>query len=129
MLYHNVNMASCPAGDPPPAPATREQTLATLVQRLSTAHAGKGNGIGAEQLAGCLGINERLLRVLVSQAREDGVAISATPETGYYIAQTADELEESCEFLRSRALHSLRMEAQLRRIPLPDLLGQLRLNT
>lgn len=114
---------------PAPANPPRDQLLASLVQYLSAQHTGKANGIGAELLAERLGITERLLRALVSQAREDGVAISATPETGYYIAQTADELEESCEFLRSRAMHSLRMEAQLRRIPLPDLLGQLHLNT
>lgn len=107
----------------------RDQLLAGLVQKLCLEHAGKASGIGAELLAQRLGITERLLRALVSQAREEGVAISATPETGYYIAQTAEEVEESCDFLRSRAMHSLRMEAQLRRIPLPDLLGQLRLNT
>jgi biotin operon repressor len=116
-----------------PAPAgwarTREEALAALVQLLSTKHAGRNNGIGAEALARQLCVNERSLRAMVSQAREAGTAISATPETGYYVAQTAEELEESCEFLRSRAMHSLRMEAQLRRMPLPDLLGQLHLPT
>lgn len=108
---------------------TREEALAALVQLLSTRHAGKAHGIGAEALARQLCITERMLRALVSEAREQGLAISATPETGYFVAQTPDELLESCEFLRSRAMHSLRMEAQLRRIPLPDLLGQLHLNT
>jgi biotin operon repressor len=116
-----------------PAPATwartRDEALAALVQLLSTRHAGKERGIGAEDLARQLCISERMLRSLVSEAREAGTAISATPETGYYIVQTADELEECCEFLRSRALHSLRMEAQLRRCALEDLLGQLRLPT
>lgn len=116
-----------------PAPATwqrsRDEALAALIQLLGTRHAGKEHGIGAEALARQLCISERVLRSLVSEAREQGLAISATPDTGYYIAQTPEELEESCEFLRSRALHSLRMEAQLRRIPLPDLLGQLRLPT
>lgn len=115
-----------------PAPGngrTREVVRAQLVQLLSTQHAGRDRGIGAASLARELHITERTLRALVSKAREVGLAISATPETGYYIATTAAELEESCEFLRSRALHSLRIEAQLRRIPLVDLLGQLRLPT
>lgn len=107
----------------------REQLAARLLARLAERHTGKARGIGAEQLAHELGITERVLRSLVSDLREAGTAVSATPETGYYIAQTAAELEESCDFLRSRALHSLRMEAQLRRIPLPDLLGQLHLET
>lgn len=116
-----------------PAPAnwarTRLEQMAALVQLLSTRHAGRSRGINAEDLARQLCMSERMLRALVSEAREAGLAISATPETGYYVAQTAQELEESCEFLRSRAMHSLRMEAQLRRLPLPDLLGQLRLPT
>lgn len=107
----------------------REQLAARLLARLAERHTGKARGIKAEQLAHDLGITERTLRALVSLLREGGTAISATPDTGYYIAETAAELEESCEFLRSRALHSLRMEAQLRRIPLPELLGQLHLET
>jgi len=107
----------------------RDEAMAALVQLLSTRHAGRSNGISAERLALQLGLHERFLRSLVSEAREAGHAISATPDTGYYIAVTAEEVEESCEFLRSRAMHSLRMEAQLRRIPLPDLLGQLHLPT
>lgn len=107
----------------------REQLAARLLARLAEQHTGKARGVSAEQLAHDLGITERTLRALVSMLRETGTAISATPETGYYIAETAAELEESCEFLRSRALHSLRIEAQLRRIPLPDLLGQLHLET
>lgn len=110
-------------------PCGRDAVLAALVQLLSTRHAGKAAGISAEALARELHITERMVRALVSEAREQGLAISATPETGYYIAQTPEELLESCEFLRSRAMHSLRMEAQLRRIPLPDLLGQLHLKT
>ncbi|MGC4076259.1 MAG: HTH domain-containing protein [Rubrivivax sp.] len=107
----------------------REQLAARLLARLAQRHIGKSRGITAEQLAHEMGISERVLRSLVSDLRAEGTAISATPETGYFIAETPDELEESCQFLRSRALHSLRIEAQLRRIPLPDLLGQLRLET
>ena len=59
----------------------------------------------------------------------DGVAVCGTPETGYYIAATAAELDQTCAFLRSRAMRSLTLEARLRQIPLPDLLGQLHLRT
>ena len=83
----------------------------------------------AEALAALLCVTERQLRALISEAREQGVAICATPETGYYIATEPDEIERCCAFLRSRAMHSLRLEAQLRRIPLPDLIGQLHLPT
>ncbi len=107
----------------------REQLAAQLLARLAERHQGKARGIRAAQLAHQLQVSERTLRSLVSALREAGTAVCGTPDTGYYIAETAAELEESCEFLRSRAMHSLRMEAQLRRIPLPDLLGQLHLET
>ena len=44
-------------------------------------------------------------------------------------ATPPDEIRRCCAFLHRRAMHSLRLEAQMRRIPLPDLLGQLHLNT
>lgn len=114
---------------PPFWSKSRDEAMAALVQLLSTRHTGRANGITAERLAMRLCLHERFLRSLISEAREAGYAISATPDTGYYIARTAEELEESCEFLRSRAMHSLRMEAQLRRIPLQDMQGQLHLPT
>lgn len=106
---------------------TRQRAL--LIQRLAASHIGATRGIGARELARELGIRERVLRLLISDAREDGVAIAGTPDTGYFIAETAAELEDCCAFLRSRAMHSLHIEAQLRRVPLADLLGQLRLPT
>jgi hypothetical protein len=102
---------------------------ALLIQRLAASHIGASRGIGARALAGALGVRERVLRLLISDAREDGIAIAGTPDTGYFIAETAAELEDCCAFLRSRAMHSLHIEAQLRRMPLADLLGQLHLPT
>jgi biotin operon repressor len=92
-------------------------------------HRGRDNGITACQLAGELGMAERTLRHFISDLRDEGIAVCGHPTTGYYIADTADELERTCAFLRSRAMHSLVLESRLRKIPLPDLIGQLRLNT
>ncbi len=92
-------------------------------------HIGAANGITAEALSHVIDAPERRLRQLVSELREEGVAICARPETGYFIAATPEELEECCAFLRSRAMHSLMLESRLRKIPLPDLLGQLRIRT
>ncbi|MCZ7655553.1 MAG: hypothetical protein M5R42_16810 [Rhodocyclaceae bacterium] len=52
-----------------------------------------------------------------------------TPRDGYYIAASGEELEATCQFLRSRAMHSLVLESRLRNVPLPDLIGQMKLPT
>lgn len=109
---------------------TRADILrAQLVQRMATQHSGRANGVSASSLAAALGVSERTLRLLISAAREEGTAIVGTPETGYFIARNGAELEECCAFLRSRAMHSLMIEARLRRVALPELLGQLRVPT
>jgi biotin operon repressor len=104
---------------------TTSSQLITVLSR----HIGKGNGIGVKQLAAILGTTERHIRTLVSDLRDEGHAICGTPKDGYYIAANAAELEQTCEFLRSRALHSLTLESRLRKIPLTDLIGQLHLPT
>ena len=92
-------------------------------------HTGKRNGITAALLACELQINMRAVRQMITELREDGIAVCGHPADGYYIAANADELEETCNFLRQRALHSLTLESRLRHIPLPDLLGQMHLKT
>lgn len=106
-----------------------DELLAAFIERMATRHSGRAHGVQAIVLANELRVGERMLRKLVTRAREDGVAIVGTPETGYFVAQTAAELEECCVFLRSRAMHSLAIEARLRKMALPELLGQLRVRT
>lgn len=103
---------------------TPEQLLSVL-----TRHIGKGNGIRVNRLAQILETHERQVRTLISDLRDEGHAICGTPAHGYYIAATAEELEETCAFLHERALHSLKLESRLRKIPLPDLIGQLHVPT
>lgn len=99
--------------------------LLTLLSR----HIGEGNGITAAQITLALCVPKRRVRTMVSELRLDGVAVCGHPRDGYYIAAHAGEIEKTCQFLRSRALHSLTLESKLRHVPLPDLLGQLRLKT
>ena len=104
--------------------ASRAELLAALSR-----HQGADNGIAAEVLARDLACDARHVRSLVSELRLEGVALCGHPKTGYYIAATPEELERTCAFLRSRAMHSLVLESKLRHVPLPELLGQLRLKT
>jgi hypothetical protein len=99
--------------------------LANVLSR----HIGRENGITANNLAGLLQALPRTVRSLISELRMDGIAVCGHPSAGYYIAATSEELEETCQFLRGRAMHSLAIESKLRKVPMEDLVGQLHLNT
>lgn len=104
--------------------------MTTKTQLLNTlaAYQGREHGIGARDLAAKLGVPPRRLRLLISRCRdEDGVAICGHPSTGYYMACTPAELAASCAFLEHRALHSLRLLSRMKKVSLPDLLGQLKI--
>ena len=103
-------------------------TAADVLAALS-AHIAPGHGFPAADLAARMGLLPRMVRQLVSELRLNGHAVCGTPKTGYYLAATDAELEQTCQFLRGRALHSLAVEAALRKTPLPDLIGQLHLPT
>ena len=104
--------------------ANKHQLVAVLAR-----HVGADHGISVQALAAALDDHPRRVRSLVSELRAEGMAICGHPSTGYFVAATAEELERTCQFLRSRAMHSLILESQLRRMPLPDLIGQLHLAT
>ncbi len=92
-------------------------------------HIGHNNGITAEQLALQLGVEKRQVRHLITELRLDAHAVCGHPKTGYFIAANNQEIEDTCAFLRSRAMHSLALESRLRKTTLPELLGQMSLKT
>jgi biotin operon repressor len=106
------------------ATATANNLLAVLQK-----HVGADNGIGVKELAEQLGCAAREVRDLVTELRMIGIAVCGHPSTGYFIARTHEELERTLQFLRNRAMHSLVLESKLRKVPLPDLIGQLKLPT
>lgn len=99
------------------------------VLSLMQKHVGRNNGISASMIARLLDKPERAVRTHISELREEGIAICGTPATGYFIASTPEEIEEVCQFLHARAMHSLHLVSRLRKIPLPDLIGQMHLKT
>jgi hypothetical protein len=71
----------------------------------------------------------RVARQLISELRNEGHHVCAHPSAGYFIAETADELDATCKFLTDRALSSLKQVAAMKRVSMPDLYGQLNLPT
>jgi hypothetical protein len=105
-----------------------QAVYAAFVARMASQHLGRARGIRCCDLAQSIGLPERTIRHLVSEAREQGIAITGTPETGYFVAETSEELEQTCQFLRNRAMHSLRLLSRLTKTPLQELMGQMRIN-
>ncbi len=103
---------------------TRHDLLASLRH-----HIGAGNGVTADILAHTLNVTKRQVRLLVTELRMEGEHVCGTPRDGYYMASSAEELEHTLQFLRSRAMHSLVLEAAMRKVSLPDLWGQMKLKT
>jgi len=104
--------------------ATKTDLMALMVH-----HSGKSKGISCARIASLLDIPERRVRHLVTELRDDGTVICGHPSTGYYVANTHEELDETLDFLKNRALHSLKLHSKLSGLPLADLIGQLHLRT
>lgn len=98
-----------------------------VLQTLRLHHIGQARGIHVADLARTLALEPRTIRFVVSAAREVGEPICATPKHGYYLAQTPDELQETVDFLISRALCSLHYASRLSKRPLLQLMGQMQL--
>jgi hypothetical protein len=72
-------------------------------------------------------VNARDLRKLIEMLRDDGHHVCGTPKTGYFLAESSEELDSTIRFLMKRAMSSLKKVAAMKRVSIPDLFGQLRL--
>lgn len=109
-------------------------TTVDLLLAVLRHHIGRRNGVTAATLVAEIRVrgeacNARLVRQLVTTLREKGHHVCAHPTTGYFLAETAEELTDTRRFLHHRAMSSLRQIAAMDRVSLPDLLGQLKLPT
>jgi hypothetical protein len=103
-------------------------------------HVGKEHAVGADVLhAEVFGekvphkINDtKPLRKLVTAIRRQGKAIASTCSSnggGYYIPRAGSELEDYLAHMLHRpALRKLALEAKIRKVSLPELIGQMSLN-
>ncbi|MGJ7527120.1 hypothetical protein [Variovorax sp. GB1P17] len=108
---------------------------ATRVLAELQAHRGRDNGIHVRDLVARITGQatpapalERRVREFVSALRLQGEQICGKPDTGYFMAASAAELDETCRYLRGRAVSGLLIESRMRRVSMPALLGQLALS-
>jgi hypothetical protein len=99
-------------------------------------HPGKNRAIGAGALFEAVyGIESkdkirdtRKLRELITAMRNEGYPICSTSDGeggGYYLASAGSELDDHCSRIHARAMRLLVMEARLRKVSLPGLVGQI----
>lgn len=104
-----------------------------------TAHIGEPNAIGMgelyEQVYGESWKNRindtRALRKAITDLREEGVpvcSVAASYGGGYYLAAAGSELAGYLRRSERRALLILKRNAKIKKISLPDYLGQMKLN-
>ncbi|HEY4145202.1 hypothetical protein [Pinirhizobacter sp.] len=107
---------------------TRDTLLAALRRHIGRRHGITATALCREVLGGQPnGGAERHLRELVVELRKAGHHVCAHPRDGYFLADSAEELEETCAFLRSRSMSGLEQIAAMKRVSIPDLMGQLRM--
>lgn len=108
---------------------TRDRVLSALCRHVGAQYGVSAGRLVVEICGHTSTAAERRLRELITQLRLEGYHICAHPRTGYFIAETAAELDATCQFLYERAMASLSQIAQMKRVSLPDLRGQLKLPT
>ncbi|MEM5789268.1 MAG: hypothetical protein AAGU11_18295 [Syntrophobacteraceae bacterium] len=99
-------------------------------------HPGKNRAIGAGSLYEAVFgkpwrdkiRDTRKLRELVTKLRNEGYPICSSSDSeggGYYLASAGSELADHCRRIHARAMKLLVMEAKLRKLSLPELMGQI----
>jgi len=108
---------------------TRDQLLWALSR-----HIGRENGASVRRLVQEIRHDllpdpaaERQVRHLVEELRLEGHHVCAHPSSGYFLAATDAELQDSCAYLTERAMKSLRQVSAMTKQAIPDLVGQRRL--
>jgi len=91
---------------------------------------GRRSAVSVVHPCAMTGLPDRAVRKIVKALIEvHGAPIASSPHApaGYYIPETLEEIRETLESLKGRALSVLTRMARLRRVALPELLGQLAL--
>jgi hypothetical protein len=103
--------------------AAEHRVLAVLFD-----HYGRARAIRVPDLAALVGVGPREVQAIVHRLRIEHAApiasTSARP-AGYFMAETAAEIEQFVREQRRKALGTLAAIAAVRRVALPELLGQL----
>ncbi len=102
------------------------------VMKILRKHRGRESAVKVNRIVQLTGINERQVRDIVKHLiHEHRVPVGSSTKKpyGYYWIETADEAFENYEALRRRGISVLARAAKVKGVTLPELLGQLKLET
>jgi hypothetical protein len=108
--------------------------LEATIMGVLEGHKGQENSVSKKDLVDRVNqhwplfpLDERIIRRTIKHMIEShGQWIGSSPK-GYFMVQTDQELLGVCKYYRGYGLSALHIEAKLRKISLPALLGQLSL--
>jgi hypothetical protein len=115
-------------------PVDAINNLEITILRILEGHQGRENAISRASLVEAINIarplfpvGEREIRRMIKHLQsQHGEGIGSCVR-GYFMTQTAEELEKVCAYYDGYALSQLHTSARLRKMALPDLLGQMKL--
>lgn len=116
-----------------------KEAIKTKLLSVLVRHVGRTNAIGMGELFEAVfnkrwnnKVNDtRLIRSLITELRREGLPICSTMDSdggGYYIAAAGSELNDYLRRMERRALLILERNARIKRVSLPEYLGQMRLH-
>jgi hypothetical protein len=113
--------------------ALKYKLLVTMTRHVGPAHK-IGMGELYEKITGESYDNRingtRVLRRLITELRREGTPIVSDVHAtsgGYYLAAAVTDMQNYCSRLRAKALKALALEAKIRNLTLPDLVGQVQM--
>jgi hypothetical protein len=108
--------------------------LEGTILRILEIHKGRENALPRKELVEFVNqglplfpVAERTIRATIKHLQSQHGERIGSCAKGYFMAQTSEELERVCSYYDSYALSSLHVSARLRRMALPELLGQMKL--
>ncbi len=114
-----------------------KEEIKTKALRILVNHIGEANAISMPELYKAVFEKEytnkisdtRPIRYVIRSLRAEGLPICSTMSGtgGYYLASAGSELQEFVRRMEKRAIRSLAIICKIKKISLPDYLGQLRL--
>ena len=99
-----------------------------LVLTALQSRIGEARGMHVAELSSVTMLHARICRKAIELLRLDGVQLCGKPETGYYIAATAEELTNTTDWMFKRAAKTLKQISRMTKVALPALVGQINLD-